>query len=387
KADLLSFWGYLYRNQAQYERSDSLFASAASIYDSLPEAPVRERIFNLREWSNTMFYAGKLDEADSLLQIAGGLLPAKGLDRDTTLASLHRSRGDIAYEMGAYDQADSLYQLAYDWHHDQGEDSLDLAIAIHSLGMTARKRSDFAEADSLFRLSLTIKRSILEEPHSEIAYTLNYLASLAWDQGFHEKSKAYAAASLRQRKAIFVPHHPEIMASMGNYARSLMKLEQFDSAKVMYEQMSVSVEKSFGTKEHPYYAMLQQNQAACLLYTKRYEEAEAAYVALGPLYQKVFPAGHLQHATYNLRLGEVKLKQGAFREAVPYLQESLNLREEKRGKESREYADVAYLLGQCYDGLSQTQKARPYLEQALAVFRNTPVRYENSIAKIEAMLK
>ncbi|MEL6590975.1 MAG: tetratricopeptide repeat protein, partial [Bacteroidota bacterium] len=62
-------------------------------------------------------------------------------------------------------------------------------------------------------------------------------------------------------------------------------------------------------------------------------------------------------------------------------------REEKRGKESRAYADVAYLLGQCYDGLSQTQKARPYLEQALAVFRSTPLRYENSIAKIETMLE
>ncbi|MEL7535036.1 MAG: serine/threonine-protein kinase, partial [Bacteroidota bacterium] len=274
KAELLSFWGYLYRNQAQYERSDSLFAASAELYDQMEFPPVKAQTANYKEWASTLFYTNSLQEADSLLQLTAAILKGANHWNDTIEADMNRRLGDNAYELDDFAKADSFYQWLYDWTVANSTDTFKLGEVAHMIGMTARKRGEYEQADSLFKLALQLKRAVLEEPHSETAYTLNYLSSNAIDQGLYEEGKAYAAASMRQREAIFVPHHPEIIASASNYARCLIKLGLADSAEVMYHYISDAIEKSFGTKEHPYYLSTQQNLVGAIMYQKKYEEAE-----------------------------------------------------------------------------------------------------------------
>ncbi|MFK7924631.1 MAG: protein kinase [Bacteroidia bacterium] len=386
KAELLSFWGYLYRNQAQYERSDSLFAASAELYDQMLDPPLMYQAVNFQEWSNTKFYNNELAAVDSLLTMAIGLIRQSGNWNDSIAASINRSFADVAYEIEDYPRADSLYQTVYDWTVANSTDSFALSEAIHYMGMTARKRSEFEAADSLFREALAIKRAVLKAPHSEIAFTLNYLCSTAIERGLYEEAKAYAAASLKQRQAIFVPHHPEISASMSNYARCLIKLGQFDSAEVMYRFLSESIEKSFGTQEHPSYVATQQSLVGAIMYQKKYDEAEAVLIGLKPLFDKVYGLDSYAHSFYYSRLGEIKFYREAFREAVKPFKKSLELRKTFQGTENRNYAQAAFFLGKTYYKLNQMEKARPYLEQALAVFKDFPVRYEANLQNINHML-
>ena len=386
KAELLSFWGYLYRNQAQYERSDSLFAASAELYDAMENPPVKYQVLNLQEWATTLFYTNELLQADSLLGLTVSLLKASDNWNDSIEADMNRRFGDNAYEQDDFARADSFYQALYDWTHKHSTDTLQLAEVAHMIGMTARKRGEYAAADSLFQLSLEMKRAVLEEPHSETAYTLNYLASTAIDRGLYEEGKSYAAASLKQREAIFVPHHPEVIASMSNYARCLIKIGQADSAALMYNYLSDAVEKSFGTKEHPYYVSTQQNLVGALLYQKKYQEAERKLLSLKPLFDKVYGEDSYAHSFYYSRLGEINLKRETFRAAVAPLTKSLEIRKATNGTENRNYAQAAYFLGECYFKLKEMEKARPYLEQALAVFQESPVRYETNLKSIDRML-
>lgn len=386
KAELLSFWGYLYRNQAQYERSDSLFAASAELYDQMDDPPLMYQAANLQEWSNTKFYNNELAATDSLLVLAISLIQKSGNWNDSLSGTMDRRFADVAYEIKDYERADSLYQSVYDWTVAHSTDSFTLAEAVHFMGMTARKRNEFAAADSLFKHSLSIKRAVLEEPHSEIAFTLNYLASTAIERGYYEEGKSYAAASLRQREAIFVPHHPEVIASASNYARCLIKLSQFDSAEVMYRYLSDAVEKSFGTQEHPYYVSTQQSLVGAIMYQEKYDEAEALLIGLKPLFDKVYGLESNAQSFYYSRLGEIKFYREAFREAVAPFEKSLEIRKAFQGTETRSYAQAAFFLGKTYYKLNQTEKARPYLEQAFAVFKDSPVRYEANLQNINYML-
>jgi len=100
------------------------------------------------------------------------------------------------YQKSEYDQAEYLYKksLAIDGKA-LGKDHLSIAVSLNNLAALYVDQGDYDQAEPLYQRSLTIRKMALGEGHSEVAASLNNLAGLYRRQGKYDQ-----AQSLCQKK-------------------------------------------------------------------------------------------------------------------------------------------------------------------------------------------
>src|SRR5262245_2253737 len=84
------------------------------------------------------------------------------------------------------------------------------ADALNKQAVELYRQGKYAEAEQLYKSSLTIREATLGPDHPEVGTTLNNLAALYRAQGRYAEAEPLYQRSLTIREATLGPDHPEV---------------------------------------------------------------------------------------------------------------------------------------------------------------------------------
>ncbi len=381
----------IYQGMGAYNKADTLVKAGLSMVNEYPDlqgGDLQSKLFYLE--SDIYYGLGDYQESRRIAK--------KGLDIQHRLASTSEQKclfyqrlGDLAMEETNYPQADSQYQLALAcFQGAENPDRENMASMMHALGHLNRELNRLDSAEMFLYQSLRLKEEIYEAPHSEIAYTLNNLASLFFQKVEYDSAIYFARESYVQRRKVFGLGHVETVASIGNMSRIYHQQEEWDSSLVYKYLMNTSLDEIFDGP-HPYKISALDQVGRLLLTLDRLEEADSIYDRDITVYQELLKANEgnayprYGSVVYQGK-GLVFYEKGQYIQALPYMEKAYGLSLEMGKELSHTRASAQYYLGLCQSKLGMGQESEKNLLGAKEYFLTAPVRYEKQLVRLDTLL-
>jgi len=174
-----------------------------------------------------------------------------------------RLRAELAFEHDLFAEAESLWWLALREAEDVQSVQL-VCQCLDGLADVFLKQHRYAEAESLYRESLTKKVGALGEKHPVVGRACNSLAHVLYRDGKYTEAEALLKRALNNLKQSTGLESPEAQWCGRHLMRLLKELGREDEAahlsKVMQEVVPVDLQVITGTKvqaicevcRHPY---------------------------------------------------------------------------------------------------------------------------------------
>ena len=107
-------------------------------------------------------------------------------------------------------------------------------IANNNLAGLYRAQGKYAEAEPLYKRSLTILEKALGPDHPQVATSLNNLAALYRAQGKYAEAEPLYLETLETRKRVLGDDHPDTLGSMGTLAWLYQNQGRYEEAEPLY---------------------------------------------------------------------------------------------------------------------------------------------------------
>ncbi len=384
-ADMSALLGSVYNALGSYHKADSMAQTAIDLYLQLDNSSGSSLSNAYNTLGKVQFSLGDYEGADSIFQIALQFYQ-KQEPLPEELGNCYLALGDTRIEMGRFPQADSFFILSYQNYetvHDPPH--IGLASALQGRGTAQRKMRNYQESLDFYTRSLEMKRALLKEPNTQIALTLNHLASLYHDQFKFDEGIPYALESYRQRLAIFGPVNVETIASQSNLARLYSGAKRNEEALRIRRELLAPIKQIFGDQLHPYVMAQKQNIATLLGLLERREESADAYLEIIKLisnYKGNYPTLYLPYHGYGLNkyyLGDRRTAETYLRMAVEKIPDSPRV---LPGDQVKLHYDLAVCLYENH----KLAEARKVMAQAKSLLLDYPDLPPQRIARMEEIL-
>jgi tetratricopeptide (TPR) repeat protein len=328
-------------------------------------------------------YFGRLDEAATLLdQVA----PRAG-DIDVA-ARFSLASGRLAIWRGKYELANTHLQTAYYFYNFQ-QDSFRTSMALLELGHFARLRVDIDDSAAKLTLALEgIKGRTSKRSDFLRGLISSELGALAADRGAFDQAAEHYASALRLLKATEKGRY---------YARTLVRmgglkcqLGEYQDSLELYKEANIVFER-YDLKEG--LADSQLELAKALVRMQRYERAERLCEESRDL-RRGSPLG--ESAAFTL-LAVLCLKRNGTDEAAGYALNAVELADESGSDEAKARARLA--LGQVKLAEREFKDAVDILNQAVEITQGpggkadsaelgqaVPTSYTNRLIGLEAVI-
>lgn len=262
------------------------------------------------------------------------------------------------------------------------EFSFEFAEAVRLLNQTGcylDDRAQYADAEPLYRRSLTLCEKVLGPDHPDVALSLNNLAALYYNQGRYADAEPLLRRSLTIWEKALGPDHPNVANSLGNLGLLDESLGRYADAEPLFRRSLTIREKALGP-DHPTVANGLNNLATLYYSQGRYTEAEPLYrrsltileQALGPHHPNV--AGSLNN------LAALYVNQGRFAEAEPLYRRSFTIREKALGPNHPNVAGSLNNLATLYVIQGRFAEAEPLYRRSLTILEKAFDPYHPNVA-------
>jgi tetratricopeptide (TPR) repeat protein len=185
---------------------------------------------------------------------------------------------------------------------------IEWAITCDAVGNCHRTNGNFELANRLFNAALDIKITVLGNNHLSLANSYDSLGSLCLEKNDLQQAESYFTDALNITEKTLSPESPEVYARLDKLAKCLIKQEKYKQAEELY------------------------------LHAQDFWKNE--------------PAQNNNEARNLFALGSLYTQEHKYEEALPYLQQSLQLAEQINGPNSitivpylHRYAYTLYYLG------------------------------------------
>lgn len=385
-ASMLSRLAPIYLNLGKYDKGRELAEKAHELNLQLEDAPAETLADNESQLAAMYYLIGKSDSSALYAEKAIKRLEYAGKVDGLSMASALLELGNVLYNYGEFERADSVYQAAYTIHRSfYDPPHVELAFELHMIGANSREKGDYKRAEEYLMKALEMKKELFEEPHLEIAYTYNHLGSLYQNLKMDSVALGYIEKSLEQRRAILGEYHVETMASMANYARTLVRLEKPLDAIPIYER-ALTITDSLVGKGHYYYWALTGSIGAAYFQAGDNEKAKANFQMAYKNYLELLPAEDPRIASALSSLGKVAMRENNPEEGKMYFQQALELREAAYPKGHPQIAQSQQALGECLLAIGDYSTAIEYLKMALESFNSNPDTSESTLSEVNSSL-
>lgn len=300
----------------------------------------RERLTAQREsqFLASIFQAATPDQARGRQVTARELLDAGAArinrelaDEPLLEASMADNIGHAYISLGAYDQAQKLFQRAYDLRKKNlGPGTLDTADSLSGLAMAYRLQDNYQEAEPLFRQVLAVQRKSLGENSEPVAESLENVGECL----YLESRWLEAEPLLRQSLAIKRNLHLQGDTSTWNFlALVLERKGEYPEAIRLLHEAADNMLRLEGT-DGPNYVVSLHNLAGAMMDEGDLYGAEAMERETLQLRRRIL-GNHHPDLYYSLNnLGYILLQEGNWKDSAPFLQEDLTLMRSVFGEQS-----------------------------------------------------
>ncbi len=298
-----------------------------------------------------------LDEAVHWVEIALTEQPEVEASLRTTIGNSYRSLGALAKAETQLQQALRLRR------EDSGDESLEVAESLNSIGMLRRDQQKFDEAERLFRKALTLRRKLLGPSHIGLTNSLMNLSGLMLDRGRHDEANALFREALAIRRRVRGSGHPDV--AMCLYRLAQVADAAGDTAEAIeLHQQALAIREQALHPDHPDVARSMLASGTVLLQAGEPDKAESLARQCVEVRRRSLPAGHWQVAEAQSLLGACLQARREFESAEELLLQSLDALRESRGPSDEHTRTAIRRLRKLYEAWGRPLEAAKYRANA-----------------------
>jgi tetratricopeptide (TPR) repeat protein/transcriptional regulator with XRE-family HTH domain len=282
-------------------------------------------------------------------------------------ASLLHRAGDYLRRRSRFAEAETLLRQALAMREQLfGPDHLTVAETVNALGIAIIEISRFDEAEQLLCRALATREKQLGEAHLDVAETLYYLADLYHSLGRYDEAETYFRQALAIRQKLLGPFHLEV-ASILNYLGGLYNDQnRLDEAEQLTRQ-ALAIREQQLEPTHPDIAECLNDIALICMKQNKDTEAEQLLLRTVELMKQQLGPSHRYTATSINNLAQVYKKLGRYAEAEQLWLQVVAIREQTLGPDHPDLVNVLYYLIRLYREQGRLEVARPLLERVMAI--------------------
>lgn len=384
-ADLERTIGNTYRSLGEVSRAELHLEKALRVERASQSGrtPTIGLVECLRDLGWVRAHGGRVDSADSLAQEAKECAVAGNYE--ALLGGIVGLRAFIAQRRGRFAEADKLYRESLSIRETNDESYVHVSGAMNNLADFLRGAGSHAEAESLLRRSLSLRREFEGEDSPAVAVSLNNLGILLTEMGKYEEAEPVFAECLAIRRKVLGDEHPATATVLNNWAINLQHLGKLAEAETIFRQALTSRRSLFGD-EHPQVAVSVQNLGFVLYGQRRYEEAAPYFEESVRLQKAAHEEPHPDVAAAINALGQVRKQQERFSEAEGLLREALDIRLVTLGPRHADVAGSLTNLGTLFRVQGRYDEAESLLTRAVETYEGAVSPSHSELASATSSL-
>ncbi len=309
---------------------------------------------------------GRMNEAEPL--VVRALEINRKLQRDD--AKLARSMEHLAIlrgELGMIAEAESLMREVLTIRRRlHTAKNTDLAGTLQTLGSILGEQGKLDEAESFNAEALSLSRQFHQGDHTEVAICLNNLALVKQQRGDLAAAEKLFVEALDMHRRLYPGDHPEVASGWNNlgfvYA-GLGRTADAESALVQAVKMRQRLFKG----DHHTTALTLANLAAVRQRLQKFEEAEAASLQSLEMRRRLFHGDHPGVAMSLTGLASIREGMGKLAEAEALHVEALEMSRRVSGGDNLDTAYMLNNLALLRRKMGRVSEAEPLLTQALHI--------------------
>lgn len=270
---------------------------------------------------------------------------------------------------GSYDAADSLFRSTLRVARTVDALRLDVPIALSFLGKLRMRAGDYDEAERLIRESLAIRRALLGREHPAVANSLDALGELMLERGAVDSAETFFREALAIRRALYEEDHTDIASGLAYLARARHEKGDYAAADTLLAKALPTFRRAFGD-DSPDVAEVLEHLGASRMARGDLRAADSLFArALAIWRARPLEPTHDRPATLLVRTGTLRMEQGDIEAASTLLREALALRRTSLPQGHWRIAEAQSLLGACLSMLGRLEEADPLLSAGYAGIR------------------
>jgi tetratricopeptide (TPR) repeat protein/transcriptional regulator with XRE-family HTH domain len=231
--------------------------------------------------------------------------------------------------------------------HEPIATQLEAAALFERAGSYLREQGQYAEAETLLRLSLALREHHLHADDLVLATSLSNLAGLYFYQDRYQQAISLVERAFAIRQQQLGTDHQETTESLKHLALLYLRQEQYEQAEPLLLQALAISEHQRGL-ESP--GTTNRMSSLALLYVgqERYDEAEPLFKRAFSLNKRCLGAEHPETGRTMENLAFLYLKEGRYRRAEPLLYRAFTIHAQNSGLESPDTAYPLYGLAELW---------------------------------------
>jgi serine/threonine-protein kinase len=303
-----------------------------------------------------------LDDASSRL-----LADRKG-GRARVRRALAEKIGDLYRQLGSYDRAAALFELALETSESDGNgaNSNDTARILVRIADLERERGHYEKAEAAATRSVEIRTRLYGRQHPEVADSLNVTGILMQIRGRREEAEAVFREAVEIRRKVLEPNHPLLALSLGNLGNILRDKGDLLAARRCFEE-ALAIRRRHWGNEHPRVASSLGQLSQIAMAEKRFDDAVRLTEEGVRISRKAYESGNPDLARVLLHHGNALAEVGRLRESEAALLEALAIQTKARGAEATEVSFVETALASTYLRMRREDDAERLHRHAVAV--------------------
>jgi serine/threonine protein kinase len=321
RATTLALLGELHRREGKYARSDSLYAQVIALYDAQRWTPDSLYVWSLSERGFALSLLGQGEEAAALHQRAYDHLQRQNRRDGRLYGYIANNLGELHYELGEYALAESLFRESARVDRTLlGPDHPDLSASLNNLASSIHYHGQgrYAEAEPLYQEAITIARRAYGETHPQVGQFLENLATLHDDRGAHREAESLYREALGIYATVFGRSSVRTAVLLRNLAANRYDVSELAEAEALLRESIAIFEAELGP-DHLYTTLAHLSLGRTLTAAGKTDEAlHLLRSGLGIL-ERQLPEGHFRLHAARGDLGACLAARGEYEGAEPLL--------------------------------------------------------------------
>ena len=273
----------------------------------------------------TGYLQGRFEEADRWSDLASAKIERLGGD-EPVAADFADTRASVLIQAGRHREAIELQKHALELHSRiNGPESLDVAMAMSTMGHALSSVGDYRAAVGYYEQSLALKEFLVSPDHPTVGFTATSLAQAYAGLSDYDKAAELSRRALAILEKVFGADDPQLAVSLNNLAYSLEGLERFDEAREIHERSMNIVSQSWGP-DHPQIAISLLNLSSLEKQAGDFQAALAASQRAGEILIATFGTEHPLYAYAANNTGVFLMETGQAAQGVVHLEKALAIR-------------------------------------------------------------
>ena len=228
--------GVLRANQSDLEGAERFHRDALAMWRRIFPGGHPEISRSLEQYARVAQEQGQWTAADSLYREAIDEWALLYGDAHPHLASIWANQANLRYRMGEFQNAAAAYREAIRVWRTIGDEQT-IGVGLSNLGVIERERGAYESSDTLLAEALAIRRDLYDDPHTDIALTLNATAGLRNLQSRFGEAEALAREAMSQYDELLPPEHSAHRGPQQVLGISLVSQGRFSEARPILQAL------------------------------------------------------------------------------------------------------------------------------------------------------